>query len=213
MIVTGCVAENVDLHIAGTDVGGFGFGVVGVEVSLDGGVEQALCGEDEVDGVSACALAAGEWRDVVGDGFDLGAGVGGGDGKADDAEDREVDDVVADVGDLVEGAAFIRDDLVKGVALVVLALVDVVDLEIAGADGDDARVALGDEADLETSEAGHGDAHAIVGVEGFDFSAGEVVRIGGGDGVGDDDDIAVGEDAVDVVEEDFDAAGAVFGSK
>ncbi len=51
-------------------------------------------------------------------------------------------------------------------------------------------------------------AHAVVGREGFDFG-------GAAFGVAvewrDDGDVAVGEDAVDVVEQDFDAAGAVFG--
>ena len=58
-------------------------GVVGfVEVLLDDFFESALGGEDEVDGVAAGAEASGVGGDVVGDGFDLLAGVGGGDGKS-----------------------------------------------------------------------------------------------------------------------------------
>ncbi len=87
----------------------------------------------------------------------LRAGIGGGDGEAYFAHDREVDDVVADVGDLVESAAFSGDDLVESVDLVRLALVDVVDLEVAGADGDNLRISLGDKANLEAGEAGDGD--------------------------------------------------------
>ena len=50
---------RVGLHVAGADVGGFGFGAVGVEVLLDGLVEDAFGGEDEVDGIAAGAVAAG----------------------------------------------------------------------------------------------------------------------------------------------------------
>ena len=155
-----------------------------------------------------CAAAVG--GDVVRGGFGLRSRVGGGDGEAYFAHDGEVDDVVAYVGDLVEGAVFGGEDFVERVDLVGLALVDVVDLEVAGADGYDLRVALGDEADFEAGEAGDADAHAVVGGEGFDLGG---VAVGVAVEGRDDGDVAVGEDAVDVVEEDFDAAGAVFGGQ
>ncbi len=60
-------------------------------------------------------------------------------------------------------------DLVERVDLVGLALVDVVDLEVAGADGYYRRVTLRYETDFEAGEAGDADAHAIVGGEGFDL--------------------------------------------
>ena len=70
------------LHVACADVGGGGGCVGFVEVLLDDLFEGALGGEDEVDGVAAGAVAAGVGGDVVGGGFDLRAGVGGGDGEA-----------------------------------------------------------------------------------------------------------------------------------
>ena len=192
--------------MAGADVGGCGCGVVGVEVLLDGGVEDSAGVEDEVDGVAACTFATGEGGDVVGDGFDLGAGVGGGDGEAAEAHDGEVDDVVADVGEMGEVEAGTGEDVVDGVHLVGLTLVDELELEVAGADGDGAGLALGDEADLEAGEAGERDAEAVVSGEAFYLDA---FGVGCG-GFGDDDDLSVGEDAVDVEEDDFDLLGAGF---
>ncbi len=161
-------------------------------------------GEDEVDGVASCSVAAGVWGDVVGHGFDLGAGVGGGDGEAAGAHYGEVDDVVSDVGELVDGDAGEGEDLADGVHLVGLTLVDELQLEVVGADGDGLGYALGDDPDAHAGEAGEGDSEAVVSGEAFDFYA---LCFGAG-AVGDDEDLAVCEDAVDVEDEDFDFLGA-----
>ena len=84
-----------------------------------------------------------------------------------------------------------------------LALVDELELEVVGADGDGLGLALGDDADAEAAETGEGDAEAIVGGEAFGLDSVAV-------GVGDDEDLAVGEDAVDVEDEDFDVFSAGF---
>ena len=170
-------------------------------------VEDALGVEDEVDGVAAGSVAAGVGGDVVGHGFDLGAGVGGGDGEAAGAHDGEVDDVVADVGEFVDGDAGEGEDLADGVHLVGLALVDELQLEVAGADGYGLGLALGDDADADAGEASEGDAEAVVGGEAFDFDA---LCFGAG-AVGDYDDLAVGEDAVYVEDEDFDLLARASG--
>ena len=159
------------LHVALAYVGGGGGGVGFVEVLLDDFFEGALGGEDEVDGVAAGAEAAGVGGDVVGGGFDLLAGVGGGDGEAAQAHDGEVDDVVADVGELVDGDAGFGEDVADGVHLVGLALVDELELEVVGADGNGLGVALGDDADAEAAEASEGDAEAVVGGEAFGLDA------------------------------------------
>ena len=173
---------------------------------LDGFFKHAAGGEDEVDGIASGALSAGKRRDVVCRALYLRARVGGRDGEADFAHDGKVDDVVAYVGEFVEGAAFGGENLVDGFHLVRLALVDVFDAEVMRADGDGLRLALGDEAELEAGEAGERYAETIVRVEAFDFDTFAV-------GSGHDGDVAVGEDAVDVEEEDFDAAGAGFCSE
>ena len=51
----------MQLHVAGADVGGFGFGAGGVEVALDGLVEDAAGVEDEVDGIAAGAVRRRGW--------------------------------------------------------------------------------------------------------------------------------------------------------
>ncbi len=191
------------LHVAYADVGSFGGYVVFVEVLLDDLLERSLGGEDEVDGVASCSLAAGVGGDVVGDVLDLLAGVGGGDGEAALAHDGEVDDVVAYVGELVDGVAGFGEDVADGVHLVGLALVDELELEVAGADGYGLRVALGDDADAQATEAAERDAEAVVGGEALGLDSLPV-------GAGDDEDLAVGEDAVDVEDEDFDIFCEVF---
>ena len=85
-----------------------------------------------------------------------------------------------------------------------LALVDEFELEIVGADGYGAGLALGDDADAEAAETGEGDAEAVVGGEALHLDSLPVRA-------GDDVDLAVGEDAVYVEDEDFDLAGAEDG--
>ncbi len=119
------------------------------------------------------------------------------------AHDGEVDDVVAHVGELVDGVAGLCENIVDCVHLVGLALVDELELEVAGADGYRLRVALGDDADAEAAEATKADAETIVCGEAFGFNSLPV-------GARDDEDLAVGEDAVYVEDEDFDIFCEVF---
>jgi len=95
------VGSEHPLHVTLAYVGGGGCFIGFVEVLLDYFFEGALGGEDEVDGVAAATEAAGIRGDVMGGGFDLFAGVGGGDGETALTHNREVDDVVADVSELV----------------------------------------------------------------------------------------------------------------
>jgi len=188
-----------------------GGGVVGVEEGFDGGVELALRGEDEVDGVAAGAVASGVRGDVVGCGFGLDARVGGGDGQAARAHYRQIDDVVADVGEFVDGDIGTGEDVVYGGHFVGLALVDELEFEVLGADGDGGGLALGDEADAQAAETGESDSEAVVGGEALEFEAG-VFAVGTRLAVvfREEEELAVGEDSIDVEDEDFDAAGAVF---
>src|SRR5579871_1170228 len=196
-------SKSATLHIAYTYIGGFGGYVVFVEVLLDDLCQRSLGGKDEVDGVASCSLSAGVWGDVVGGVLDLLAGVGGGDGETALAHDGEVDDVVAYVGELVDGVAGFREDVADGVHLVGLALVDELELEVAGTDGYGLRVALGDDADSQASEATERDAEAVVGSEALGLDSLPVWA-------GDDEDLAVGEDAIYVEDEDFDVFCEVF---
>ena len=88
-----------------------------------------------------------------------------------------------------------------------LALVDEFESEVAGADGDSGRFALGDDADAQAAEASERDAEAVVRGKAFELEAGwGAIRRG----LGEKEELAVGEDAVYVEDDDFDLAGAVF---
>jgi hypothetical protein len=193
----------VELHIAGADIGAPRLGIVGVEVLLDGLLQYAASGEDEVDRVATGSEAAGERRNVVRDPLDLLTSIGGRDGQANFTQDGQIDNVVSDVGDLVQRAGFILEDLVDRIHLVRLALIDVIDLEVASADRHGLRLALGDEAKLQSCQSRERNSKTIMGVKAFDFCAFAV-------GTGHDSNVAVGKNSIDVVEEDFDAIGAVY---
>ena len=153
--------------------------------------------------------------------FDDLAGVGYADGEAADSQDGKIDDVVSDETDLVQCRAGLFHDLADGVHLVGLAHVEVFEAQIAGAEGDRVRDALGYEAAGEASDAGERDAQAVMGAEAFGLNkvggvdaeaplalqGGDALGVGGlfsSGGLGEDPDAAVGEDAVYVEEEDFD---------
>ena len=106
------------------------------------------------------------------------AGVGGGDGEAALTHDGEVDDVVAYVAELVDACSGFGEDVVDGVHLVGLALVDELEFEVVGADGYGLGVALGDDADAEAAEAAEGDAETVVGGEAFGLDAVAVGALG-----------------------------------
>ena len=109
------------------------------------------------------------------------------------------------------------------------ALADVFEFQIAGAEGDGFGDALGDESGFDAGEARERDRGAVVGVEAFGFDQGLALKaesalagvLGGSflcaliedgllrsGGSGEDEELAIGEDAVDVEEEKFDFAGA-----
>jgi hypothetical protein len=88
-----------------------------------------------------------------------------------------------------------------------LALVYELELEVAGAQGDGGGFALGDETDTQAAETGKRDAEAVVGGEALEF---EAVLTAIEAGLGKEVELSVGEDTLDVEEQDLNAAGAVF---
>ena len=92
-----------------------------------------------------------------------------------------------------------------------LALVDEFEPKVLGANGDDGGLALGDEADAQAAETRESDAEPIVGGKAFHFQT-MPLAVGTGLAVifGDEEKLAVGQDAINVEDEDFDAAGAIF---
>ena len=145
----------------------FGRGAVG-DVGLDAAGERALRLEDVFDGVADGALAAAMVGDDVGFVFDVLAGVGDGEGEAAVAHDGKVDDVIADEGGFFGLEIFLRQNFAEGGEFVGRSLVDVLDFQVAGAEADGLRDALGDDSGLDAAQAGEREAGAVVGVEAFD---------------------------------------------
>src|SRR5450631_631974 len=170
--------------------------------------------QNELYGVAQGAFAAGVGGDVVGFLLHLGACVLHGDGEASGAHGGEIDDVIADEGGFFQLETFLADDFFEAGALVLNALTDVLDLEIASAEGNGFGAAPGNESGLEAGDPGERTGNAVVSVESFDFNLALRGLVGGGSVrrlwrvLGYEEELAVGQDAIDVEEEEFDFAGA-----
>lgn len=125
-------------------------------------VEPALGLQDEVDEIATGAMAAGAGRNPVGFGFDLLAGVPGGNGEADLAHGREIDNIVAGVGDLVERDAFGGGDGSKRFRFEVRSLKDMIDLEVAHTYGHGVGFSLGNDAEAQSGGTADADTEPIV---------------------------------------------------
>src|SRR6266700_3646936 len=101
--------------------------------------------EDVLDCVAESAVAAAVRCDVVRIAFDLIAGVSYGDRQAAIPHDRKIDHVVTDECDLSRLDPFLNDDFAKDAELVLNALVNVFEFQVAGAQGNRFGDALGDE--------------------------------------------------------------------
>ena len=159
----------------------------------------------------------------------LGAGILDGDGQACGAHGRQIDDVVADEAGLLRLEAILFEDFFEASAFVAYALMHVLELEVAGAEGYGFRNSFGNESGLDAGEAGERDGGAVVGMEAFGFdegSAGETEaalifvlrgmaagRSLDSGGSREDEQFAVGENAVYIEEEELDFAGAGLGGE
>ena len=166
-------------------------------------------------------MAATVRRDPVGLQLDVVARVGHCDGETALAHHRQVDDVVADIGDFVEADLLLLHHFAHGFHLVRLAHVDVLEAQIAGPERDGFGDALGDDGALQSGELGQRDPCAIVRVEplGLDHTLrGDAVTalaihlrgVVGGRCAGrrsrEDPDAAVGQHAIHVKNDQLDAS-------
>ena len=172
----------------------------------------ALGFEDEFHGIAGSAFAAGVGGNVMSFFLYFGAGVFDRYGETGGAHGGQVDDVVADKRSFLGLESCFLDDFFKGSLLVLNALAHKFEFQIAGAEGDGGGDTLGDQPGAESANTGQRNADAVVCVKTF-----ELDRFLGGDcggfvstflTGGKEEQFAVGEDAVDVEEQEFDFAGA-----
>lgn len=131
----------------------FGQSAVG-DVGVHTSGEQALSFEDVFDGIADGTFAAAMVGDDVGFILDVLAGVGDGEGEAAVAHDGEVDNVIADECGFFGLEIFFLQNFAEGGEFVGRSLVDVLDLQVTGAEADGFRDALGDDSGLDAGEAG-----------------------------------------------------------
>ena len=191
----------------------------------------ALRFQDELYRVAESPISAGVGSDVVRLFFYLGAGVFDGYGQASGAHSGKIDDVVADEGGFFQFDSRLPDDLFESGLLVLNSLTDIFKLQVSGAKGNSFRDALGNESRLDAGHASERNGCAVVGMEAFGFDEGLAAEAEAEAALaamlsrlfedalfcacrrGEDEKLAIGEDAVDVEEEEFNFAGAGVSGK
>ncbi len=139
------------------------------EVRIENFLPFSLRFEDEFDGVAQGSVASGVRRGEVSFLFHVGAGIPYRDGEASEAHSGEVDDVVAHEGGFVGSESGLTDDLLKGSTLVVAALANKLEFQIAGAQGNGFGIALGNESGAKSAETGYGDGDSVVSVKSLEL--------------------------------------------
>src|SRR5947209_2567276 len=143
-----------------------------VDVGGYGVFQRALRFEDVLDGVASRAFPAPACGHEVRVIFDDLAGVRDSDGESDLAHDGNIDDVIADITDLIFGYARLGANLAKSDQLVRLSLVAKVEAQVARAKAYGLADPFGDQSDFETAELGERDAAAVVCVESLSLDHG-----------------------------------------
>jgi hypothetical protein len=158
--------------------------------------------QNEINGVAAGSLTAGIGSDVMGRGLYLVAGVSDGNGQAANTHYGQVDHVITHVGNLVERERSPLHDLAHGLYLVVLSHIDVLHAQGASALRNRFGGALGDEAAVDSPDAGQRNAHPVLSMEPFRLEG--LLR----GAQGQRPYLAIGEDAIDVEENQANPSGA-----
>lgn len=197
------------------------------DVILDYALPFPLGLQDVLDGVPGGAVASGMRCDPVGFNFDFRARVLHRDREAAIAHHGQVDNVVAHKGCLGGGDSLLLDDLPEDGQFVLFSLVHVVDLQVARAQGHGFRNAFRDEPDFDAGQPRQRNSGAVVGMKALGLDESRAVKaestlsalpgrllehaLLGARGRGKDPNFAVGENAVNVEEDELDCAGASDG--
>lgn len=199
------------LHLSSADIRGRRGRVIGIKERLYRGIEPSLRIEDKVDRIASCPLAARVRSDIVRSLFGLLPSIRGCNGESARTHHREVDDVVTHIGEFLNRDPSAGEDIVDGAHLMRLPLIHKLELEILRADRNRSRLALRDDSNAQATEAGQCNAETIVRGEALEFKP-VPLAIGAGLPIvfRKEKKLSVGEHAVDVEDQDFDAAGAVF---
>ena len=161
-----------------------------------------------LDRVAQSPFAASIWGDVMRAFLDLAAGVGHGDGKAAILHWREVDHIIAHEGGSAGVDSFLVDDFTESGELIGNALVDVFQPEVPRPERHRLGIAAGDEPGLETSDPCERYSRAVMSAKAFGLHHYPLRALTGD---GEDVELAVRENAIDIKEQESDLASAADG--
>src|SRR2546425_2828090 len=166
-------------------------------VAVHGRPPRALGAEDEPDALPHDALAAPPFRHEGGARLDLRRRVGDGDGEAGALERREVEQIIADIGDRLGRQAVLGHQRLETLPLPARAEDDRIDAELVAARLGDRALLPRDHRGAQPRPFSEHDRDAVVRVERFEL----VAPLGA-------DHPAVGWDAVHVHHQELDLPGA-----
>ena len=162
------------------------------------------------------------WRDVVGFLLHFSSRVFHRNGQAAGAHGGQIDYIVADERGFFRFETFPAQNVLQAGAFVLNALMNVFQLQVAGTQGHGFGDALGDQAGFDAGSARQRDRRAVVGVKAFGLDESLAVQteaalsamrgrllqdsLLGSGCCGKYEELSVGEDAVDIEEEELDFA-------
>src|SRR5205823_4111703 len=132
--------------------------------------------EDVLDSVAGGAISTAMRRDPVGLSFNFWTRVLYSDGQAAFAHHWQVDDVITNESGFRRVDPVFLQDLLEDSGFILNALMDVIDFEIACAEGDCFRPALGDEPSSYTGEPGQRDGSTVMRVKALGFYEGRALK-------------------------------------